>query len=496
MRAPGPATLPVADAFADAVRDADALADRLRQDAAAVARRAALEAQIAAMEVRLVDARSRRERAIAHGERCAADWRAAWAAVGVVPDGPAAMEAWHEQFRGAVEASLIVRERAVAIDGLDRAITAARDELAQLVREIAPSSPAPGSLAGAVEQAERLVRELTVRANQAAERAAAIGDAEETLARRTARARRIPGRDGALARGMGRRGRPPSGSIPPRAPPRRARSSGSSRRSARSALLGTTSAAGSPASRGATRNSRPVWRRSSPRSRLTPISADRAPQVAVAALVDRREQAQAVAVMHATLTEERTRHGEELEAAQRIARTADAQIAAILADTGLADEAALEAAIARSRAHADALGRIAALEDRMRESHGKTVDELADESAQLGDQEIAPKLEALGAELDELGARWQDESARVGALTNRRRQITASGDAAEAMEHAQLALADVANLADEYVQVVLARRLLEEQISAYRAQHQQPLMLRAERAVCRADPGTLRGPRY
>ncbi len=93
----------------------------------------------------------------------------------------------------------------------------------------------------------------------------------------------------------------------------------------------------------------------------------RAPEVAVATLVDRREQAQAVAVMHATLTEERARHGEELETARRTARMAEARIGAILADSGMTDEAALDAAIARSLAHADACERIAAIEARLRD---------------------------------------------------------------------------------------------------------------------------------
>jgi len=470
--------VPIADAFADAVRDADALADRLRHVADGVARRAGLETQIAAMDARLRDARGRRERAIAHRERCEADWRMAWSPVDIVPDAPAAMEAWHEQFRGAVDASVTARERRIAIDGLERAIVAAHEELRQLIGEIAPSDPSPGSLAGAVEEAERLVRDLTVRANQAAERAAAIADAEDTLGaerealtdcQATMERWRVRWADALTTLGLG-----------PTASPAEAR-----------AVLAVV--AGIAAQRAA---------RDDERGRIAGIEgrnaefaasvaaviaalpahadlADRAPQVAVAALVDRREQAQGLAVMHATLTEERARHAEELEAARRVVRTADAQVAEMLADTGLADEQTLEAAIARSRAHADALGRIAALELRLRESHGKGVDDLAAESAQLSDQELGPQLEALGAEIEEIGARVQDESVRVGALTNRRRQITASGDAAEAMEHAQLALADVADLAEEYVQIVLARRLLEEQIAAYRARHQQPLLLRA-----------------
>ncbi len=61
------------------------------------------------------------------------------------------------------------------------------------------------------------------------------------------------------------------------------------------------------------------------------------------------------------------------------------------------------------------------------------------------------------------------------------------------MEHAQLALAEVAELADEYVQIVLARRLLEEQIAAARAQHQAPLLLRANELFAELTLGRYAG---
>ncbi len=485
-------TVPVADAYSGAVRDADALADRLRRDADAVARRAGLEAQIAALDARLVDAATRRERAVAHAERCDAAWRAMWTPLGIAPEGPVAMEAWHEQFRGAVEASVTARERGVALGVVDRTIAGERQELIRLMADVGADAPQPGTLAGAIEQADRVVRELTLRANQVAEWATAIADAEQSLgdARQavaecqTAMALWRAGWSEAVG---------PIG-LDPGASPAEAR-----------AVLGViagiaTQHAARDDERGriAGIEDRNVQFAASVQALIAalPGHADlvgRAPEVAVATLVDRREQAQAVAVMHATLAEERARHGEELENARRTARMAEARIGAMLADAGMTDEAALDAAIARSLAHAVACDRIGAIEARLRESHGKTVEELADESAQLGDQEIAPRLETLGGELEQVSARWQDESARVGALTTRRRQITASGDAAEAMEHAQLALADVADLADEYVQIVLARRLLEEQIAAARAQHQVPLLLRANELFAELTLGRYAG---
>jgi uncharacterized protein YhaN len=147
--------------------------------------------------------------------------------------------------------------------------------------------------------------------------------------------------------------------------------------------------------------------------------------------------------------------------------------------SGVDDEAGLDAALVRSQAHAEAVARIAAIEQALREAFGRTIGDLVDEVAATGDQEIDPLLGTLAIELEDVNARFETESARVGELTNRRAQITASGDAAEAMEQAQQTLAVLADAAEQYVQAVLAKRLLEEQISAYRAAHQGPVMTRA-----------------
>ena len=483
---------PLADAYIAAVHGADALADRLRHDAAAVARRTALEAQIATADQRLNDERTRRERAVARLEHYGAEWRAVWAPAGVVPDAPAAMEAWHEQFRTAVEASVTARERALGITGLDRAIATDLEELGRLAARLDGPMPAAATLAGAIEHADRLVRDLTIRRNQSDDRAAAI-DAEdaslgaERLALGECQSAMETWR-AAWAQSVAGIGLDPTASLAEAHAVLDAIAAIAMQRGMRDDELGRIAGIEE-------RNATFVASVAAVVAALPGHAdlADRAPEVAVAMLVDRREQAQSVAVTHRTLGEERARHLDELDAALRTGRAADARIAALIADACLDDEAGFVAAIARSQGHTAAVERIAAIERRLRESYGKTTDALAAEAATLGDHEIAPQLTVLDVELADLSARWQDESARVGALTTRRRQITASGDAAEAMEHAQLALTDVAELADEYVQIVLARRLLEEQIAAYRAAHQLPLMLRANATFAALTVGRYTG---
>lgn len=85
----------------------------------------------------------------------------------------------------------------------------------------------------------------------------------------------------------------------------------------------------------------------------------------------------------------------------------------------------------------------------------------------------------LVREIDGMDETLKTQGKVVGELTNKRSVIDASGEAADAMTRAQLSLAAVATYAQDYVQVLLAKRLPEEQVSVYRDEHQGPLLVRA-----------------
>jgi uncharacterized protein YhaN len=466
------------EAYLESVRDADHIADRLRHEAGAVERRSSLEAQIATCERRLATEAARLEEATTLLAARQAAWAGLWRPAGVSPSGPAAMERWRDAFREAVDDASTARERLSVLAAIDAAIVDAQRELSALSSAHGAPAPDGASLAGLVAHVGRLMRDASDAHARDLELATATGDAEVhlrscTLAR-TERTRGLETWREAWAGAVAVLGL--QGSATPTEAQAVLRVIGEigAQRRTRDDAIGRIG--------GIEQRNQDFVRGVDAIIAALPAHRDlaaRPPEIAVAMLVDRREVAQRVATTHETLTHERERHVETLELAHGAMRNADGRIAELIARSGVDGEAGLDAAIARSRTHAEALERIAAIEQALRQAFGRTIDDLVAEVAAMGDEEIAPLVVELGAELEDVNARWETESTRVGELGNRRAQITASGDAAEALEQAQQTLAEVADAAEQYVQAVLARRLLEEEISAYRAAHQGPVMMRA-----------------
>jgi hypothetical protein len=470
--------VPLDAAYPASVRRADQVADRLRQDASSVERRSSLETRISTADGRIATERARLAEAIAHLGRLEGAWRALWVPVGIAPDAPAAMERWRDEFWNAANDSRLARECASTIAGIEDAIAECQRELGALCAGIGAPVPQGLSLAGAVDHVERLARDAADARTRDAELAAAVSEAETQLQAHT---QALSGRTRAIEEWRAAWGDAVAViGLGATAAPAEARAVldvitgiGAQRRIRDDAISRIT---------GIEQRNDAFVRGVAAIIAALPAHQDlaaRAPEIAVATLVDRREAAQDVATAHGTLTQQRTGHAEDLELAGGAVRDADGRIAEVMTRSGVGDESALDAAIVRSRTHADAVERIETIEHALRQAFGRTIDALVTEVEAMGDQEIDPLLAVLATDLEQANAQFETESAGVGELTNRRAQITASGDAAEAIEGAQQSLADVADAAEHYVQTVLAKRLLEEQIGAFRAAHQGPLMLRA-----------------
>jgi uncharacterized protein YhaN len=143
---------------------------------------------------------------------------------------------------------------------------------------------------------------------------------------------------------------------------------------------------------------------------------------------------------------------------------------------GVADEAELDHAVDRSRQVLALRMQIAQFEESLRQATGLTVDRVETGADALAKVEIDAEVEDLGRKIELLDEALRTEGALVGELQTRRSLIDGSGKAADAMTKAQQSLATVASCAEEYVEVVLARCLLEEQIAVYRDEHQGPLL--------------------
>ncbi len=469
---------PLDQAYEQSVYRADVIADRLRQEAGAVERRVNMESQIAACDAQMAEAHERHDSAVAAGALAEEAWAALWAPVGIVPGAPVEMETWRDAFRDASAAAANARTLATTREAIDMVIADHRADLVAACVVCGAPVPDGASFAGVVDHADGIAQDAATARDRDRELESRLGAARDLLAERAA-ARLERARAMDEWRTWWGEAVAPIGLASPASP--------AQARAVLSVIAEIT----------ATRTSRDeelgriagIQERNDTFVRgvaevLAALESHRdlallSPELVIAALTERRESAQRVATRHETLTAERARHVADLGFAQQEIGAEEARIAELIVAGGVQDEAGLADAITRGAMHAAAAARIDELERGLRQSFGRTIDELVEEAALYQGAELDPDIAAMTSSFDDVATRLDAASTLVGDLTRQRAQITASGDAAEAMEQAQQALADLVNHADDYVQTVLAKRLLEEQITAYRSAHQGPLLARA-----------------
>lgn len=150
---PGPPEPPLAHAYAQAVRAADDIADRLRAESETVARAESLREQrraAADAAERARQARAEAETARAHWQQ---RWQDAWAPCGLTPDTPQAMQEWRDHW-------LALRDAVKAWQSVQADVTRARaavDAALALLRPLLPEHPGD-DLPTLRAAAERMVR--------------------------------------------------------------------------------------------------------------------------------------------------------------------------------------------------------------------------------------------------------------------------------------------------------------------------------------------------
>jgi uncharacterized protein YhaN len=469
---------PLPDAYEGAVEGADAVADRLRREANAVEQRATLEKQLEGLVAELELKRASLSEAQAARDAADRDWAELWAPLGVTPESRSAMEDWRDRFREGSERSVEARRIQGELDDLDATIARHRSDL---IASLTATGVVPAeslSLLGLLDHAERVVADASEAAQGHAadtrscketealvlRRGAALGQAQEEL-----QSWKASWREAITAIG-----------LTESASPAEARAvletlskiftSEADFQKLRSRVDGiegrnTEFTNGFAAVRAALQGHDDV--------------ADADPGAAVRVLVRRLKDAQAASAKAEGLATELESNEADLVEAKQLVAEAERLIAGLVEGAGVVDEPALFEALVRSKASADHAAEIDKAERDLRASIGKTMEQIEADAAGYADVELEPEIEEVERQLEDVDEELRDEATAFGELKHERSQIEASGDAADQMTLAQQSLASVVDHADEYVQTVLARHLLEEQVNSYRDEHQGPLLERA-----------------
>lgn len=460
-----------------AVVDADGLADRMRLSADAVAQRAQLEQRIATTresirtaEADLDELRTR------HGDALER-WTARWTAVGVTAEDPASMEKWRSDFdevcRSLDQLAVLDEEIAALTSAIDR-------HRGDLLRSLRASGDEPDeglSLVALLARAARLVADSTELASQRkaleeARRTAAsdLTKREEDL--KTAR-RELDDWRSEWAEAVGTIGLV-----------------GEDTPSTATAVLELVDAVETHAKELAGYRER-ISGIEERHERFTgslaalleglPDHRDLAalsPEVAVQRLSAMLETHSERAAKMETIAGQVAEYQAQLEDTERELSDTRAVIDGLIATAGVDDEEALGRAVQRSIEHAELTSVVQGIEDDLRESTGKTIDEIDHDAEAFDDTDIDTELELVGEQDRDLDDEFGRLKQEMGELTTKRAAVDSSDHAARRDADAEQILSAMIDDVDEYVRVVFARRLLDEQLNAVREEDQGPLMTR------------------
>jgi uncharacterized protein YhaN len=470
--------LSLENAYEAAVGGADEVADRLRAEANAVERRMSLERQLEEIDGRLVAGRQELDVAQADRDDDESSWTQLWETVGIVPESRGAMEKWRDDFRDCAQQSVETRRLAAEIGGLDETIARHQTDLVSSLASVGKQPPDGMSLLGLLDHADQVAAVAAAARHEHTNLTKSCAEAEKLLRRHVAaRAKaeeamagwRVDWVAAVMALGLGETASPNEATAILKA---------LSEITSTGRELGDMQRRISGIER---RNSTFTGGVATALAKLDGHGdlADASPDVAITTLARRLAAAQETAAEHRTTTEERESHEKtRIDADLRIAE-ANERISQMVVAAGVTDGAQLSEAIARSEEQAVLVARIAQLEDDLRKATGLTVSEVESEAAEMDSVEIEPEIDELVREIESTDETLKIQGKVVGELTNKRSLIGTSGEAADAMTRAQQSMTAVAMYGEEYVQVLLAKQLLEEQVAVYRDEHQGPLLSRA-----------------
>jgi uncharacterized protein YhaN len=183
------------------------------------------------------------------------------------------------------------------------------------------------------------------------------------------------------------------------------------------------------------------------------------------------------------LGEEIERLRQSVQDAEKTRESAAAQMKALLRTARCEQPEELAAVIRRSADHDRLQKEISAAETVLaRIAEGQPIEELRSQAAAINPDELPERLEALRRTVDEeLNPAINRASQVIGEETIKLAAMDGSARAAEAAEAMEHELASIRRLADRYLRIKLAARILQQEIERYRTEHQDPVLKIASR---------------
>ncbi|AKT43336.1 ATP-binding protein [Chondromyces crocatus] len=467
------------EAYGELVKQADAVADRLRREAERVAQLARLLADRRSVDDELTRLGTEQQALTLRKAEHIEAWKALWADSGLDPRTPAEMRGWLTRHAALCHGVDRVREADERVDVLRRQRAALGDELRQALRTVGaaeiPEGPDTGALIEAAVQTLRardeLERDRSDLSRQLADLETEIRKLErEREAHEGARATFRDAWAAAIAQlGLG-----------PQASPDEA-----------IAILDQLAELHRKMDEAAHTRRRVLGMERDAQqltASVTELTAAHAPDLegfpvdtAADALLKRYRKGQADLREGEALARQMAEKRRELAEEEAKLADAEARLVRLRSAARAPDLDALEVAEARSRDARALDQRIREVEDKLLDAgEGRSIPTLTEETAGMERDALAVLLERAEERAKSLEEQRRQLDRQLGTLEAKREQLrNPVEDAAEAAAETAACVAKLRTQVDRYVRARLAAVLLEREIERYREQNQGPILGRA-----------------
>lgn len=467
----------VASAYEVAVATTDSTADRLRSDAATVARRAELERQISELEVKLAEQSTILAGLSTAQDEATADWRALWDPIGIDPESPAEMREWVDSFAEFQRTHESAKGAAAEIDALTTRIDGHREELRSALDSVGIEVPDVALLPTLITRCQETLDDLTATTDQ---RRQLLRDLERVEQERTEAEQNLAGADEELGAWRAKWTEAMSALGLPADTDSRAATAFLTEAADAQSLLDQISADESEAEEIEQFVASFEHDADAVLEAIDPERAGASHAIAVGHLAERlsaAREAQAGLEQLQALTDG---HVEKIEQHTGGIAGVRSRIGLLVEEAGVDDEAALTAAVELAAQLHDARTTRDELEAEISAAaNGRAA---ADLFAELGDHDeisLQSQIDRLSSEFTEIRARVVGTSEDIATNRLLLDAMDGSAAAAEINERTEFLSAEIAQLAEAYQGFRLGAILLQEQVDAFREEHQGPILGKA-----------------
>ncbi len=467
----------LAAAYAESVRVADELSDRLRREADRVASLASLTARAVGLDRQVEVAAGELKSLGEERDGVEREWQACWRPLAIAPGRPREMRAWLTAWRALADAAEAIRRERHETACIAQRMTAHCGRLAEGLAELCEPVAAEATLVSRIARAASVVEQIETAAVRREELEKSVRQLEQRQLAAEAKAVQAAAelRDWRSRWGVAVE---PLGLDPETTP------------AAANAVLAEIQElfALLADARDKAERVEGIHRDASAFAELVaglvtdvaPELKDAAADAAAEALLRRLDEAVLAGRQRQTLEADRRRRLAEKEKATATIEQMTARLNALCREAGCqqADELPqAERASAEAARLDEALGEI---DDQLAAlAAGASLDQFAAEAQQVSGDELPGQLAELRRQVEESERERSSLDQRIGSERQALAQMQGESDAAAAAEEVQDLLARLDQEAAEYVRIRLALKLLGEGMEHYRQQNEGPVLRRA-----------------